>query len=73
MGKSLSKRVFTLNLALSTLFRHDTSIQCCYLVTVFAYVGPVCVFSVCIPSTTRLFTMKKHLVPENLMELSEVH
>ena len=60
MGKSLSKRVFTLNLALSTLFRHDTSVQWC-------------VFSVCIPSTIRLFTMKKHLVPENLMELSEVH
>ena len=60
MGKSLSKRVFTLNLALSTLFRNDTSVQ-------------FCVFSVCIPSTIRLFTMKKHLVPENMMELSEVH
>ena len=60
MGQSLSKRFFMLNLALSTLFRHDTSVQCC-------------VFSVCIPSTIRLFTMKKHLVPENLMELSEVH
>ena len=60
MGKSLSKRVLTLNLALSTMFRHDTSVQWC-------------VFSVCIPSTIRLFTMKKHLVPEHLMELSEVH
>ena len=60
MGKSLSKRVFALNLALKTLFSHETSVQCC-------------VFSVCKPSTTRLFTMKKHLVPENLMELSEVH
>ena len=60
MGKSLSKRLFTLNLALSTLFRHETSVQCC-------------VFSVCIPSTIRLFTMKKHLLPEHLMELSEVH
>ena len=60
MGKSLSNRVCTMNLALSTLFRHDASIQ-------------FCVFSVCIPSTIRLFTMKKHLVPENLMELSEVH
>ena len=49
MGKSLSKRVFTMNLALSTLFRHDTSVQ-------------FCVFSVCIPSTIRLFTMKKRLV-----------
>ena len=60
MRKSLSKRVLTLNLALSTLVRHDTSVQWC-------------VFSVCIPSTIRLFTMKKHLMPENLMELSEVH
>ena len=60
MGKSLSKRVFTLNLALSTLFRHEP-------------LSSVVFFSVCIPSTIRLFTMKKHLVPENLMELSEVH
>ena len=41
MGKSLSKRVFTLNLALfvspalSTLFRHDTSVQS--FISVFAY------------------------------------
>ena len=60
MGKSLSKRVLTLNLALSTLFCHETSVQSCY-------------FSVCILRPIRLFTMKKHLVPENVMELSEVH
>ena len=60
MGKSLSKRVFTLNLALSTLFCHETSVQCC-------------VFECLHISTIRLLTMKKHLVPENLMELSEVH
>ena len=60
MGKSLSNRVFTMNLALSTLYSHETSVQ-------------FCVFSVCIPSTTRLFRVKKHVVPENLMELSEVH
>ena len=49
-----------LNLAVQTLFRHETSVQSCF-------------FSVCIPSGIRLFSMKHHLVEENFMEFSEIH
>ena len=60
MAKPCSKRVFKVNLALSTLCRHENSVQSCF-------------FNVCILRPLRPVKLKQPMVKENFMEVSEIH
>ena len=60
MAIPCSKRVFTLNLALQALLRHDNCVQSCLV-------------SVCILRAIRPVTMKTPLLQEDFMEMSEIH
>ena len=59
MAETCSKRVLTLNLALLTLFPQENFVQS--------------VFSVCILRPSKPVTIKKPLLHENFMEMSEIH
>ena len=60
MPKPFYQRVFKVNLALSTLCRHENSVQSCF-------------FNVCILRPLRPFKLKQPMVIENVMEMNEVH
>ena len=60
MAKPCSKQVFSLNVALETLFRHEHSVQSWFV-------------SVCILRPIRPVTMKKLLLQQHFMEMSEIH
>ena len=49
-----------LNLAVQTLFRHETSVQTCF-------------FSGCILRPIRPITMTKHVLQDHFMEIREIH
>ena len=60
MEQACSKRVFKMKLLVYIMFCHETSVHSW-------------LFSVCILRRNRPVTMKKHLVQENFMEMSESH